>query len=95
MTTSMPDWPTSARCRCSPANSIGTADSLRTELAAVRQRGYAMDDEETVEGVVCFGVMIPGRRPGEGPYAASITLLKARATDERDPAPRRGPPPSG
>ena len=51
----------------------------------VRERGYAMDDEETVEGVVCFGVMIPGRRPGEGPYAASITLLKARATDERVP----------
>ena len=49
------------------------------------RRGYAMDDEETVEGVVCFGVMIPGRRPGEGPYAASITLLKARATDERVP----------
>ena len=45
-----------------------------------------MDDEETVEGVVCFGVAIPGRRPGEGPYAASITLLKVRATDERVPA---------
>ena len=45
-----------------------------------------MDDEETVEGVVCFGVVVPGRRPGEGPYAASITLLKVRATDERVPA---------
>jgi IclR family transcriptional regulator, blcABC operon repressor len=67
------------------ANSIGTVESLRAELTAVRHRGYAMDDEETVEGVVCFGVMIPGRRPGEGPYAASITLLKARATDERIP----------
>jgi IclR family transcriptional regulator, blcABC operon repressor len=67
------------------ANSIGTVESLREELTAVRHRGYAMDDEETVEGVVCFGVMIPGRRPGEGPYAASITLLKARATDERIP----------
>jgi hypothetical protein len=30
-------------------------------------------------------VMIRGRRPGEGPYAASITLLKARATEERVP----------
>ena len=30
-------------------------------------------------------VSIPGRRPGEGPYAASITLLKARATGERVP----------
>jgi hypothetical protein len=29
--------------------------------------------------------MIPGRRPGEGPYAASITLLKVRATYERVP----------
>ncbi len=67
------------------ANSIGTVDGLRANLAAVRQRGYAIDDEETVEGVVCFGVMIPGRRPGEGPYAASITLLKARATEERVP----------
>ena len=44
-----------------------------------------MDDEETVEGVVCYGVTIPSRQPGEGPYAASITLLKARATDERVP----------
>jgi len=66
-------------------NSIGTVAALRADLEAVRGRGYSMDDEETVEGVVCFGVMIPGRRPGEGPYAASITLLKARATDERVP----------
>jgi DNA-binding IclR family transcriptional regulator len=66
-------------------NSIGTVEGLRVDLAAVRERGYAIDDEETVEGVVCFGVMIPGRRPGEGPYAASITLLKARATSERVP----------
>ena len=62
-----------------------TVDALRADLRVVRGRGYAMDDEETVEGVVCFGVMIPGRRPWEGPYAASITLLKARATDERVP----------
>jgi IclR family transcriptional regulator, blcABC operon repressor len=67
------------------SHSIATMDALRAELAIVRRRGYAMDDEETVEGVVCFGVRIPGRRPGEGPYAASITVLKARATEERVP----------
>lgn len=67
------------------SSSLGTVEALRDNLAVVRERGYAMDDEETVEGVVCFGVMIPGRRPGEGPYAASITLLKARATEERVP----------
>jgi DNA-binding IclR family transcriptional regulator len=65
--------------------SLDSVDALRADLALVRERGYAMDNEETVEGVVCYGVMIPGRRPGEGPYAASITLLKARATDERVP----------
>ena len=66
-------------------HSLGSVEALLGDLAVVRRRGYAMDDEETVEGVVCFGVMIPGRRPGEGPYAASITLLKVRATDERVP----------
>jgi DNA-binding IclR family transcriptional regulator len=67
------------------ARSITSVDALRSELEIVRRRGYAMDDEETAEGVVCFGVRIPGRRPGEGPYAASITVLKARATEERVP----------
>ena len=66
-------------------NSIGTVEGLRADLVVVRERGYSIDDEETVQGVVCFGVMVPGRRPGEGPFAASITLLKARATDDRIP----------
>ena len=60
-------------------------DALLADLDEVRARGYAIDDEETVEGVVCYGIAIPGRQPGEGPYAASITLLKVRATDERVP----------
>jgi len=67
------------------ARSISSVEALRSELAIVRRQGYAMDDEETAEGVVCFGVRIPGRRPSEGPYAASITVLKARATEERVP----------
>jgi DNA-binding IclR family transcriptional regulator len=66
--------------------SLSTAKALFSDLDVVRGRGYSMDDEETVEGVVCFGVAIPGREPGEGPYAASITLLKARATFDRVPA---------
>jgi DNA-binding IclR family transcriptional regulator len=66
--------------------SLPSVDALLSDLELVRQRGYSMDDEETIEGVVCFGVAIPGRQPGEGPYAASITLLKARATFERVPA---------
>ena len=62
-----------------------TIASLLDDLDEVRARGYAVDHEETVEGVVCLGVMIPARQPGEGPYAASVTLLEARATDDRVP----------
>lgn len=67
-------------------NTHRTISSLMADLVEVRSRGYALDDEETIEGVVCYGIAIPGRQPGEGPHAASITLLKARATDERMPA---------
>jgi len=62
-----------------------TVDALLADLEGVRSRGYAIDDEETMEGVVCYGIAIPGRHPGEGPNAASITLLKVRATEERVP----------
>jgi len=67
-------------------NSHRTVRDLMADLVEVRRRGYALDDEETVEGVVCYGIAIPGRQPGDGPHAASITLLKARATAERVPA---------
>jgi DNA-binding IclR family transcriptional regulator len=64
-----------------------TVDELLADLAEIRHRGYAIDDEQTMEGVVCYGVMVPSRQPGgEGPCAASITLLKVRATAERVPA---------
>jgi DNA-binding IclR family transcriptional regulator len=65
------------------ARSHRTVEALMADLREVRRRGHAIDDEETMEGVVCYGVMIRGRQPGEGPYAASITLLKVRATEER------------
>ena len=66
--------------------SLSTIEALLADLDVVRRRGYSMDDEETVEGIVCFGIAIPARQRGEGPYAASMTLLKARATFERVPA---------
>ncbi len=70
----------------STPNAHRTVDALLADLDGVRSRGYSLDDEETVEGVVCYGIAVPGSRPGEGPNAASITLLKARATDDRVPA---------
>ena len=43
-----------------PADRSPTVDALLADLDVVRRRGYSMDDEETVEGVVCFGVADPG-----------------------------------
>jgi IclR family transcriptional regulator, blcABC operon repressor len=63
-----------------------TVEALLADIDEVRSRGYSFDDEEMMEGVVCYGIALPGRQPGEGPHAASITLLKARATEDRVPA---------
>jgi len=65
------------------AKSHRTVEALMTDLEQVRARGYAIDDEETAEGVICYAIAIPPRRAGDNPYGASVTLLKARATGER------------
>jgi IclR family transcriptional regulator, blcABC operon repressor len=68
-------------------HSIRTSAELLADLEATRLRGYAIDDEETADGVVCFAVTVPGRHsdfgPPAGPWAVSVALLKARATDDR------------
>jgi IclR family transcriptional regulator, blcABC operon repressor len=63
-------------------NSHRRVADLLDDLDEVRRRGYAIDDEETAEGIVCLGVAIP-RRAADAPYAVSVTLLKARADDAR------------
>ena len=65
------------------ANSHRTVEALLADLETVRVRGYAIDDEETAEGVICYAIAIQPRRAGDNPYGASVTLLKARATEER------------
>lgn len=65
------------------ANSIRDVDRFRAELAAVRARGYAIDDEETTEGVLCVGVRIPLEVAASGAAAVSLTALKAQAPPER------------
>jgi DNA-binding IclR family transcriptional regulator len=63
-------------------NSHRRVADLLDDLDDVRRRGYAVDNEETAEGIVCLGVAIP-RRAADAPYAISVTLLKARAEDSR------------
>jgi IclR family acetate operon transcriptional repressor len=58
-------------------NTMVTTDSLLRDLQAVRTRGYAIDDEESVEGLRCVGAAI--RDHGGNPsYALSVSGPKSR-----------------
>jgi DNA-binding IclR family transcriptional regulator len=59
--------------------SIGTVEELRERLAAVRKRGYAVDDGETVRGMICLGTTVTGDA-GETVGAVAVSMPKgARA----------------
>jgi DNA-binding IclR family transcriptional regulator len=66
---------------CLTERSHRTLASLSGDLAAIRQGGHAIDDEEAAPNVVCVAVAVdaPG---GEPRYAVSTTLFKDRLTPE-------------
>lgn len=53
-----------------------------SKLKEIRDRGYALDDEENEPGVRCIAVSIPDYR-GRAKYAFSISAPAARMTDRR------------
>lgn len=57
--------------------SIATVDALLGELAEIRERGYAIDNQEAALGALCVAAAIPGERRGEPPAAVSITTVAA------------------
>jgi DNA-binding IclR family transcriptional regulator len=61
---------------------------LKAELKLVRQRGYAMDDEEIEEGLRCIGAPVMDYS-GRVVAALSIAGPAFRLTDERIPAAAR------
>ena len=61
------------------SRSLRTVDQLRTDLDAVRERGYSIDDEQGVPGIRCFGV--PVGSPG-APTAVSVSFVADRLTPE-------------
>jgi len=60
--------------------SISTLDGLLADLARTRERGFALDDEEANEGIVCLGVAVPAPASGEL-FGVSVTILKANLDD--------------
>ena len=50
--------------------SIGTIDGLEAELELIRERGYAIDEQEQELGVRCFAMAIPD---SPAPLAISVS----------------------
>jgi DNA-binding IclR family transcriptional regulator len=61
--------------------------ALVADLAAVRSRGYAVDNGEAAEGLRCFAVVVPNGRDdaGRSPTdAISVSVPSFRLDDERE-----------
>lgn len=56
--------------------SLGTVEELLRELELTRQRGYSVDDEETVEGMCCVGAPVLTR--GDIRAGVAFSTVKAR-----------------
>lgn len=56
-------------------------ESLLADLALVRQRGYGVDNEETLEGTYCVGVPIVDG--GRAPAAVAVSFVKGNDFEER------------
>jgi DNA-binding IclR family transcriptional regulator len=64
------------------AHTITDRDALIAELAATRERGYAIDHEENVLGVRCLGAAIGYQHPARDAISCSVPV--ARLTPGRE-----------
>lgn len=63
-------------------HSITSPSALRADIAAIRQRGYAIDDEEYVLGLRCVAAVVHNVQ-AEALCAISISGLSVRVTKDR------------
>jgi len=54
---------------------------LRAELETVRERGYAVDEEESTPGVTCLALAVSGFRTDSDPFALGVTSLTSALDD--------------
>ncbi|QBI55186.1 IclR family transcriptional regulator [Streptomonospora litoralis] len=64
-------------------HSISEPDELRRDLAAVRERGYALDEGETLDGLLCLAATVPGAATRGQAAAVSFTGLATAASADR------------
>jgi IclR family transcriptional regulator, blcABC operon repressor len=57
--------------------------ALLRQLEAIRGQGWAIDDEETAEGMQCFGTAVFGARGTEPVAAVAVSVIKAGLTARR------------
>lgn len=60
------------------ARTLVTAGELAADLAVVRERGYAVDDEENETGVACLALPVYALAPGTPSGALSVSALTYR-----------------
>ncbi|WP_329376404.1 IclR family transcriptional regulator [Streptomyces sp. NBC_01351] len=61
-------------------NSLTTEEALEADLARIRTRGFALDDEENEPAIRCIGaaVLAPDGRPIGGVSVTTVTFLVSR-----------------
>lgn len=71
-------WPLAALTR----HTLTEPAALRAELAAIRDRGYAVDHEENTEGIVCYAMAVPLQSPAVD--AISLSIPATRLTPDSE-----------
>ena len=64
-------------------HSVGSTVALLRQLARFRTQGYAVDDEETADGMHCFGAPVFAAGRSEAVAAVAVSLIKASAGARR------------
>ena len=63
--------------------SVADRGALERQLLAARASGYAVDDEETAEGMNCFGAPVYAAGGGQAVAAVGVSLIKSTTTAQR------------
>jgi DNA-binding IclR family transcriptional regulator len=63
-------------------NTLTDHDALAADLAATRDRGYAVDNEENTIGIRCYGVALHTGHPARDSLSCSVPVARATETSE-------------